>query len=938
MARSSPFALSSSVIPPVLAKSILPCGPGPHTPVSPPMPDSSAVSRTLHRWYWTAPYAAVVVFALAMLTLVGLLQNRELQSERSAVARDVQWAEQTMRTHMLGTEEFLGQLARDLAAEALDPDAFQLRANQHIANNGELANIVWVGADEIVRWSAPFDTTERLAGEALVGEQARSFHLARDSGRLAYGRARRTARGEAVLEVYSPVLRGGDFRGAIVGVYSIERMVRYLVPGWFGDKYRLALKNADGEALAVNSAVKDIDESVSFEIPLDPPGNGLILKASAFRAGDVFPKALPKILIVGLSLIVLWSLWTLRSHVLRRVQVEKERDRLFNLSLDILCVVGLDGRFRRCNPAFERVLGYTPKSLAGFPMIDIVHVDDVGATMEQLRLLETGEPVNFENRCRCADGSYKWLVWSINPVPEEKLVYAVAHDITGRKATEEALRAESAFRKAMEDSVITGLRAIDLSGRIIFANSAFCRMVGFDEDELVGAEPPFPYWPSEDIEVCRRNLELTLSGRAPAGGFEMRIRRKNGERIDARFYLSPLIDLTGRQTGWMASITDITEPKRVRAALEAAHERFEAVLDGLDAAVFVADARTDEILFANRAFKRIHGFDAVGRTVRGVAVLQPERGDYAIDPRGLAVGDLPRELFDGELQHPLSGRWYHVREQATRWVDGRVVRMGIATDITDRKQTAEISREQEERLQRTSRLITMGEMASTLAHELNQPLAAIANYCAGCVTRIQGGSWKPEEVLAAMQKASFQAERAGKIIRRVREFVKKSEPRRSAVQVADVLEEALGFADIDARRTGTRIAAEVEPGLPPVFADRIMIEQVLLNLIRNGLEAMTDTLPEQRVLVVRVRAFGPRAVEVAVIDRGHGIDDEHRQRLFTPFYSTKSEGMGMGLNICRSIVEFHDGRLIVDANPEGGTIFSFTLPTEAASERVVRSA
>ena len=902
------------------------------------MPESHAASFSSQRWYWTAPYAAVVLFALAMLSLVWLLQQRELELERDALARDMQWAEQTMRRQMLGTEEFLGQLARDLSSEMLDHDGFQLRANQHIANHAELANIVWVGGDGIVRWSAPFDTTDRLPGEVLSSEQARVLQRVRGSLRVEYGAAHRSPRGGAVLEVYVPVVRSGEFRGAIVGVYSIERMARYLVPAWFADKYRLALHDVEGELLATSALLPALDERLSFDLALDPPGNGLGLRATAFRSGSGVSQLLPMVLILGLSVLVLWSLWTLRSHVQRRVQVEKERDRLFNLSLDMLCVVGLDGSFCRCNPAFARILGHDPEALPGRSLIDFVHADDVGPTLDQLRRLAAGEPVKFENRCRCADDSYKWLVWSINPVPEERLVYAVAHDITGRKATEEALRAESAFRKAMEDSVVTGLRAIDLSGRIIYANSAFCRMIGFDEDELIGTGPPFPYWPEESRAVCERNLALTLSGQAPAAGFEMRIRRKNGERFDARFYLSPLIDSSARQTGWMASITDITEPKRVRAALEAAHERFEAVLDGLDAAVFVADARTDEILFANRAFKRIHGFDAVGRTVNGVAVPQPERGDYRVDPRSLGTSELPRELFDGELQHPLSGRWYHVREQATRWVDGRLVRMGIATDITDRKQTAEVARQQEDRLQRTARLITMGEMASTLAHELNQPLAAIANYCAGCVTRMQGGQWRPEDVLAAMQKASFQAERAGKIIRRVREFVKKSEPRRSAVRLAEILDDALGFAEIDARRVGIRIVAEVEPGLPDVFADRIMIEQVLLNLIRNGLDAMADALPERRVLVLRVRSFGPDAVEVAVIDRGHGISEEGRRRLFTPFYTTKAEGMGMGLNICRSIVEFHDGRLLVDANPEGGTIFTFTLPTETASERIARSA
>jgi hypothetical protein len=232
----------------------------------------------------------------------------------------------------------------------------------------------------------------------------------------------------------------------------------------------------------------------------------------------------------------------------------------------------------------------------------------------------------------------------------------------------------------------------------------------------------------------------------------------------------------------------------------------------------------------------------------------------------------------------------------------------------------------------------MGEMASTLAHELNQPLSAIANYCMGCVTRIQSGSVRQEDLLAAMQKASFQAERAGKIIRRVREFVKKSEPRRSAVLIAEVLEDAIGFAEIDARRMSSRIVSDVTPELPPVFADRIMIEQVVLNLVKNGIDAMSDLPASERILLVRARAAGPRAVEVSVVDRGHGIGEEERARLFTPFYTTKTEGMGMGLNICRSIIEFHDGRLIVDSNPEGGTIFSFTLPTEIASERVARRA
>ncbi len=884
-------------------------------------------------WYWSAPYFAVLVFSLAMLMLVWILQRQESETHRNALARDVQWAEQTMRLHMQGTEEFLGQMARELAGGTLDGDAFQVRANQHIANNPELVNLVWVAADQKVQWTAPFDTTDWLVGDALSVVQAVVLSRARDLGRPVYGEAYVNARNMAVLEVYMPVQQGRTPLGAIVAVYSIERMVTHLVPSWFGEKYRLAFTGARGEPLAMNSGVRPIDESLDFSVPLDPPGNGLFLQATAYHTDSELPKGFPIAVIVGLSFFVLWSLWLLRAHTLRRVRVEKERDRLFNLSLDMLAILGSEGVFRRCNPAFERILGYPLAELPGRPMLDFIHADDVADTIEHLRSLASGTPGSFENRCRCADGSYRWLAWSVNSVPEEKLMYAVAHDITGRKAAEEALHDEYAFRQSMEESLVTGLRAIDLTGQIIYVNPAFCRMTGWSRDELLGTRPPFLYWPLDEVDTLQRNLELTLNGSAPSTGFELRIRRKNGSGLDTRFYLSPLIDGEGRQTGWMASITDITEPKRVRAELETAHERFVAVLDGLDAAVYVADAANDEILFDNRAFKSIYGFDAVGRRVGTFGLPTPPDtlGDDVV-PGRLAPEHVPRELYDGELQHVLSGRWYHIRERATRWVDGRVVRMAIATDITDRKRVDEENRSQQERLQRTSRLITMGEMASTLAHELNQPLAAIANYSAGCVNRLQSGEYRQEDILTAMQKASAQAERAGKIIRRVREFVKKSEPRRHAVSLAGVVDDAIGFVEIDARRHAAQVVSQIPAELPPVFADAVMIEQVVLNLVKNGIEAMRDTPADERILIVSARRIDISQVEVSVADRGHGISGEALEKLFSPFYTTKAEGMGMGLNICRSIIEFHDGRLWVDANPAGGCIFRFTLPLETLSE------
>ena len=502
-----------------------------------------------------------------------------------------------------------------------------------------------------------------------------------------------------------------------------------------------------------------------------------------------------------------------------------------------------------------------------------------------------------------------------------------------RAETEDQLRAAYAFRQAMSQSLVTGLRAIDLEGRITFVNAAFCRMTGFDEGELVGVAPPYPYWPPEEFDKLQRNIDQALGGQAPPAGFEMRIMRKNGERFDVRLYFSPLIDADGQQIGWIASMNDITEPRRARLELERAHERFVTVIDGLDTAVHVADACSGEILFANRAFQHIFGFDTVGRDSALVtAACRPAPEALSRDPADLDPADLPREIFDGEIQHTLTGHWYHLHERAIRWVDGRTVRVQIAADITDRKHIDEVNLQQQKRLEQTSRLITMGEMASSLAHELNQPLSAIANYCAGCVKRMQAGNYRQEDLLAAMTKASEQAERAGKIIRRMRDMVKKSDPVRWPISLELLVEETRAFADIEAQRTGTQIVVDIPENLPNIVVDRIMIEQVLLNLVKNGIEAMNDVPLARRCLTIQAQPVAGRMLEVAVMDQGHGLNEEDSDRIFAPFYTTKPEGMGIGLAICRSIIEFHQGRLWVEARRDGGSVFRFTVPIEEDDE------
>lgn len=376
--------------------------------------------------------------------------------------------------------------------------------------------------------------------------------------------------------------------------------------------------------------------------------------------------------------------------------------------------------------------------------------------------------------------------------------------VARRQATEQALRDAMAFRKAMEDSLITGLRARDLAGRITYVNPAFCRMIGYEAEELVGRAPPMPYWDPEDPPSLEERQQQILSGEITASGVERRLIRKNGDHIDALVLDAPLIDAEGRHTGWMGSVLDITEEKRMR--------------------------------------------------------------DFA--------------------------------------------------------------RQQEERLQATARLVTMGEMASTLAHELNQPLAAISSYSAGCLNHLERADADPAELKGILAKLSKQAQRAGQIIKGIHDFVRRSEPKRELMDLNALLREAVALVEPDARKHLVRIETALTEGLPPVAADRGMVEQVLVNLIRNGMDAMRETPASQRQLQVTTRMAGDQ-VTIDVADRGCGIPPEAAQRLFQPFFTTKAEGMGMGLNICRSIAELHRGKLGFEPRSGGGTIFTFSLPAEA---------
>ncbi|MDE2418465.1 MAG: PAS domain S-box protein [Burkholderiales bacterium] len=534
-----------------------------------------------------------------------------------------------------------------------------------------------------------------------------------------------------------------------------------------------------------------------------------------------------------------------------------------------------------------------------------------------------------------------WLVAALSVMTAWMLIANWRHT-RRRLQAQQALISETNFRRAMENSMLTGMRAMDLQGRITYVNAAFCQMTGWSESDLVGRTAPFPYWPDSDREHLALRLDEELSGKTSSGGFQVRVQRKDQSLFDARLYVSPLIDAMGTQTGWVTSMTDITEPNRVREQLSASHQRFTTVLEALDASISVAPLGSDELLFANKLYRQWFGTLASGhlQLVAQAGIPPSATGDEFSDSvdsfAGLPTTALPdtetgsTEIYIAELK-----KWLEVRTRYLSWVDGRLAQMVIATDITVRRLAEEQAALQAERAQNSSRLITMGEMASSVAHELNQPLTAINNYCNGMVSRIKAQQINEEDLLGVLEKTGRQAQRAGQIVQRIRAFVKRSEPNRTPSEVGLMVAEAVELSEIELRRFNVRLNHYVAERLPLLLVDPILIEQVLVNLLRNAVESidMAGRATPNRLVELRVvprQIEGKPVIEFTVQDTGKGLAPEVMQRLYEAFYSTKANGMGIGLSLCRSIVESHLGRMTAENiynGPElAGCRFSFWIP------------
>ncbi|HEU4654854.1 MAG TPA: PAS domain S-box protein [Steroidobacteraceae bacterium] len=501
---------------------------------------------------------------------------------------------------------------------------------------------------------------------------------------------------------------------------------------------------------------------------------------------------------------------------------------------------------------------------------------------------------------------------------------------------ERADRLEREFQ-AVLDAAVDAVVLFDHEGRIELLNHAGERMFGYNEQEVIGLKVhillPEPFR-SQQEDYLRNYIEPG-EPRIIGIGRELLAKRRDGSEFSAELAV-------GRVQGtepprFVGFIRDITVRRNAEEALRRSEAQLTIAQEIANLGNYVVDfdGQTEDYWSPHlyRVLGRRYGesyigvYDFLQPRVHPADRARWQQAKDELDAVGRAMD------IEYRITHPDGSlRYVHHIAQATRSPSGKMLRqVGTLHDITDRRLAEDEARQMQDRIAHFGRISTMGEMAAGIAHEVNQPLTAIATYAQACQRLIASGNATEEEIASALEHIGAQALRAGEVIRRLRTFVKNREVRRELVDANRLLADVLTLAETDARHHGVHMVLEPATQSPQVQADVVQIQQVILNLVRNSIDAMTEIPEARREIVLKTELDNEGDVQFTVADRGIGVSAEMMAELFNPFFTTKPGGTGLGLSISRSIVRAHGGKLWCGPNPGGGARFFFTLPSVPAA-------
>ncbi len=631
-------------------------------------------------------------------------------------------------------------------------------------------------------------------------------------------------------------------------------------------------------------------------------------------------------------------------------QKTEELDRYFTLSLDLLCIADTDGNFLRLNPEWEKTLGYPLAELEGRRFLDFVHPDDMEATLATIATLDQQhEVLNFENRYRCKDGSYRWIEWRSSP--RGKVFYAAARDITTRKQAEEALEeSEARYRSLFEDNRAVMLIYDRQEGRILDANPAACAYYGWSRDEAVekrvrDIDPLTPEEVAQEIEVARRE------GR---GYYLFKHRRADGVIRDVEVYSGP-IQMKGQSVHY-AIVHDVTERRLAEEALRRSEALYRRAIEVIGAVPYYQEYALSAFVFMGEGIRQLTGYGPEEMTPKLWRSLV-QKSIMLDKASGMERDEAARLARSGQLDVWKSDDYIRTCDGQMRWVMDAAVEipdesghsrasLGILLDITERKQAEEALRESNQRLEETlaelretqermmhqERLAAVGQLAAGIAHDFNNILASIVLYTQ---MSLRIADLTPQ-IRQRLEVIAQQTDRAADLVQQILDFGRRAVLERQPLMLDSFLKEVVKLL----QRTlpeNIQIDLTLAPGDHMILADPTRIQQVVVNLALNARDAMPNG-GELHISLARISGqtincvdcgpvFGGEWVEIAVKDTGSGIPQEVLPHIFEPFFTTRAPlGHGLGLAQVYGLVNQHNGHLAVETEVGKGTTFRLYWP------------
>ncbi|MBM4087987.1 MAG: PAS domain S-box protein [Planctomycetes bacterium] len=652
---------------------------------------------------------------------------------------------------------------------------------------------------------------------------------------------------------------------------------------------------------------------------------------------------------------------------------------------DVECWVGADGRLVWVNRAVERLTGYSAAeclAMADFPA-SLVHEEDRARILEAFRDARHGSSGNdLPFRIRRRDGGLVWVAVSWQPIcdPSGRCLghRSSIRDISDRKQAEDRLIQQGKLLAGILANIPCGIFWKGRDFKYQGCNEAFARSAGVARPEdIVGRNDYELAWDVDQADTFRACDRRVMEENRPMYNIQETERQADGRQAILLTSKVPLQDADGRVWGLLGVDTDISELKRVEAELRQIKAELESRVERRTAKLAESNRRLKiEIAERSRAEAALRVSQDRYRLISELtsdyayALSRTVDGDWRIewfsdaftritggvtlqlDPAGGWQGLIHPEdaaVMERRWQGLLSGRsvtaeyrivttagrplWLrdHARPLRNDATEGVRRILGAAQDITERKRAEDQARRHQDALAHVARLSTMGELTGQLAHELNQPLCTVVGNAQTAQRLLASPVPDAAELRGALDDIVAAGKHAGEVIRRLRSLVRQQQSQPTVLNLERLVEEVGGFIEADARRHGALVRFDIPDNLPMVRGDSIQLQQVLLNLVRNGLEAMAGAAGRARELTVRVDHRG-REVTVGITDRGAGLSAETSARAFEPFFTTKPAGLGLGLSISRSIVEAHGGRLWWEPNPEGGATFVVALPVLEESD------